>query len=56
MNNEYKLIDVSEESTSVEMFAIPSSRSLVIKWKGRNDLYLYTLTNESGVTIYICTH
>lgn len=53
MNNEYKLIDVSEESTSVEMFAIPSSRSLVIKWKGRNDLYLYTLTNESGVGYWI---
>ncbi len=53
MNNEYKLIDVSEESTSVEMFAIAGSHKLVIKWKGSKDLYLYNLTNESGVGYWI---
>lgn len=49
MNTTYNLIDVSEESTSVEMFAIAGSHKLVIKWKGSKDLYLYNLTNESGV-------
>ena len=49
MNTTYNLIDVSEESTSVEKFAIAGSHKLVIKWKGSKDLYLYNLTNESGV-------
>jgi hypothetical protein len=49
MENTYNLIDVSEESTSVEKFAIAGSHKLVIKWKGSKDLYLYTLTNETGV-------
>jgi len=49
MESTYNLIDVSEESTSVEQFAIAGKNSLVIKWKGSKDLYLYNLTNESGV-------
>lgn len=49
MNTTYNLIDVSEESTSVEKFAIAGSHRLIIKWKGSKDLYLYNLTNESGV-------
>jgi hypothetical protein len=49
MESTYNLIDVSEESTSVEQFAIAGKNSLVIKWKGSKDLYLYTLLNESGV-------
>jgi hypothetical protein len=49
MKDTYNLIDVSEESTSVEKFAIAGKHSLIIKWKGSKDLYLYTLTNESGV-------
>jgi hypothetical protein len=49
MESKYNLIDVSEESTSVEKFAIAGTHSLVIKWKGSKDLYLYTLTNETGV-------
>lgn len=49
MENTYNLIDVSEESTSVEKFAIAGSHKLVIKWKGSKDMYLYTLTNETGV-------
>lgn len=49
MNTTYNLIDVSEESTSVEKFAIAGSHKLVIKWKGSKDLYLYNLTNETGV-------
>lgn len=49
MNTTYNLIDVSEESTSVDKFAIAGSHKLIIKWKGSKDLYLYNLTNESGV-------
>ena len=49
MNTTYNLIDVSEESTSVEKFATAGFHKLVIKWKGSKDLYLYNLTNESGV-------
>lgn len=49
MESTYNLIDVSEESTSVEKFAIAGSHALVIKWKGNDKKYLYTLTNETGI-------
>ena len=49
MESTYNLINISEESTSVEQFAIGGSHSLIIKWKGSKNLYKYTLTNETGV-------
>ena len=49
MENTYNLIDVSEESTSVEKFAIGGTHSLIIKWKGNDSLYKYTLANETGI-------
>lgn len=53
MESTYNLIDVSEESTSVEKFAIAGTHKLVIKWKDSKDMYLYTLTNETGVGYWI---
>ncbi len=49
MEMKYNLIDVSEESTSVEQFGIAGTHKLVIKWKGSESMYLYTLNNETGV-------
>jgi hypothetical protein len=53
MESTYNLIDVSEESTSVEKFAIAGTDKLIIKWKGSNDHYLYTIKHESGVGYWI---
>lgn len=49
MEMKYNLIDVSEESTSVEKFGIAGTHKLAIKWKGRDSVYLYTLENETGI-------